>query len=225
MATTPDVTNTLFTDLGLAKTPTAHTPTKTLGQAEFFELMLAQLKHQDPLKPLDNTEFVGQMAQFSTVDSLTSIDTSMTEMASAFQSNQALQASTLVGREVLVPSPAGLLGDSGMAGAVEVPGGATNVTVTVLDSRGVQVAQLPLTGAASGTVPFSWDGRNANGDRLPNGAYTVVASGQVGDNGEQLETLVRTGVESVTLRQNPPGTTLNLAGLGPVDMSVVRELR
>ncbi|MCH9672510.1 MAG: hypothetical protein K0U93_13805 [Gammaproteobacteria bacterium] len=93
-------------ELGLAQQTTSNAASKELGQEEFLDLLVAQLQYQDPIKPLENAEFVSQVAQFSSVSGLSEIQKSLGDLVGAFQSNQALQASTLVGREVLLPSTA-----------------------------------------------------------------------------------------------------------------------
>ena len=77
---------------------------KSLGQEEFLELMMTQLQNQDPLNPAESGEFLSQIAQFGTVNGITELQQSFSTLASSLQSNQALQASTMVGRSVLVES-------------------------------------------------------------------------------------------------------------------------
>ena len=73
-----------------------------LGQEDFLHLMLTQLKNQDPFKPMESGEFLGQIAQFGTVQGLAGLQTSFDSLSSSLVSNQALQASTVVGRSALV---------------------------------------------------------------------------------------------------------------------------
>src|SRR6476619_7844041 len=73
-----------------------------LGQADFLRLMTEQLKNQDPLKPLDNAQFLGQLAQFSTVQGIDSMQGAMNSMASVMENDQALRAAALVGHDALV---------------------------------------------------------------------------------------------------------------------------
>ena len=121
MAITSNIDVARLADLGLARQQPSAAASKELGQAEFFDLMVAQLQFQDPLNPQENTEFVSQMAQFTSVESLGSIESSLSQLVGAFQSNQALQASTLVGRDVLVPTSSGKLIDGGtVSGAVDL---------------------------------------------------------------------------------------------------------
>ena len=87
-----------------------------LGQSEFLDLMIAQLQHQDPLNPADSGEFLGQLAQFGTVNGITELQNSFADLATSLQSSQALQASTLVGRNVLIPG--NVVNFAGGSGAV-----------------------------------------------------------------------------------------------------------
>src|SRR5690625_3576520 len=73
-----------------------------LGKNEFLQLLVAQLNNQDPLAPQENGEFIAQLAQFSTVEGIEKMNGSMDAMVSGFQSSQALQASSLVGRTVVI---------------------------------------------------------------------------------------------------------------------------
>ena len=100
MTTIPGATDNNYNAYGLGVQPTAHK--SSLGQADFLRLMTEQLKNQDPLKPLDNAQFLGQLAQFSTVQGIDSMQGAMNSMASVMESDQALRAATLVGHDALV---------------------------------------------------------------------------------------------------------------------------
>ena len=73
-----------------------------LGQDEFLTLMLTQLKHQDPFQPMENGEFIGQLAQFSTVSGIEQMQVALEDLSGSFVSNQTLEATRLVGKEVLI---------------------------------------------------------------------------------------------------------------------------
>ena len=95
---------------------------KELGQAEFLELMLAQIQNQDPFEPMENGAFVAQLAQFSTVTGLSEISTSVAALSDVLLANQTMQASTMVGRTVIVESDEALLGSTGeLRASVELP--------------------------------------------------------------------------------------------------------
>jgi flagellar basal-body rod modification protein FlgD len=94
--------------LGLA--PQQTEPELELGQEQFLSLMITQLKNQDPFKPMESGEFLGQLAQFGTVSGLAGLQTSFDSLATSLVSNQALQAASLVGRSALVASSAITIG-------------------------------------------------------------------------------------------------------------------
>ena len=100
-----------YGELGLGLRPSA--PESEMGQADFLRLMTTQLQYQDPFKPMESGEFLGQIAQFSTVSGIQGMQESLDGLAAALSSNQTLQAASLVGRGVMVPSSAAWLGTEG----------------------------------------------------------------------------------------------------------------
>src|SRR3954466_13522688 len=74
-----------------------------LGQEDFLALMVAQLKNQDPFKPLDPSQYVGQLAQFSSVSGLSSMNQQLTNLTSSLRGNQVLDGAGLIGRTVIAP--------------------------------------------------------------------------------------------------------------------------
>ena len=90
-----------------------------LGQGDFLELMIAQIEHQDPFEPMENGEFIAQMAQFATVDGIQNMESSISSLNGTMSSNQAMTATTLVGRSVMAPGDEFALGaDGGIGGSV-----------------------------------------------------------------------------------------------------------
>ncbi len=196
-----------------------------LGQEEFFELMVAQLENQDPLKPMDSQAFLGQVAQFATVNGIQELQDTFVGVASALQSSQALQASTLVGRQVLVASSKGFLpAQGGLSGAVELPQASADVGLTIYDAAGQAVRQLSLGAQSAGLAQFRWDGILDNGEQAPGGNYLIGATASIGGQKTALEVMTAAKVESVTLGRGGDEMQLNLAGLGPVKTDSVRQL-
>ena len=203
----------------------ANKPQKELGQSDFLRLLTVQLANQDPLSPLDNSQFIAQMAQFSSVESLGNLQTSFERLSDTLTSNQALQASSLVGRQVLVPSDVGFLPEEGsLKGAIDVPVPADDVKVTVRNESGDVVREIDLGSLEAGVGEFEWDGKDAAGNRLESGQYSVKIEGKVGGNIQTLSPGVYGQVESVNLGQGFGELILNVAGLGGVPLSQVREI-
>lgn len=194
-----------------------------LDQEDFLQLMVAQLKNQDPFNPTDPSQYFNQLAQFSTVSGIQDMQESFTSMSDSMRSSQVLDGTAMVGRDVLVTSEDALLGAEGsVRGAVDVPAGATSVQINVLDSSGQLVRRMTAS-TNSGLNDFSWDGTGDNGARLAAGEYTFEAVANVGGENVELETLVSDRVNSVTI-DSAKGLTLNTNGLGARALSEVRRV-
>ena len=199
----------------------ANTEKQELGQDVFLELMVTQMRNQNPL---DNSEFVAQLAQFSSVEGLDKLNNTMEGFVGSFQSNQALQASALVGRSVKVDSYTSYLaGDGRVAGTIELPQSTDDLSIIVYDSVGTRVAEEQMGSQSAGSLPFSWNGSNGQGGQLPPGYYRFEVLAKIDGSQMQIGTSLSANVDSVTVGAN--GTiSLNVAGVGPVSMSQVKEI-
>ncbi len=195
-----------------------------LGKNEFLELMIAQLENQNPLEPQDNGAFISQLAEFSALEEMQQISSTVDSFSDKFQSSQALQASAMVGRNVLVPgaeSPMAV--DGTISGMVDLPSGTSNLSVSILNGSGELVRRIDMGQQFAGSVPFKWDGMNEQGDVMPADVYTIKAESKTSTGSEQLDTLFASQVNSVSIAQSG-AVTLNLAGLGRVPIESVREI-
>ena len=209
--------------LGLSQQPAEKS--ENLGQSEFLNLMITQLKNQDPFKPMESGEFLGQIAQFGTVSGIQDLQKSFDTFASSQSNNQTMQAAGLVGRYVLAPTGSGyLFGDEGLGGAVDMPTSSEQVTVKIYDANGGLVKQLPLGPQAAGLANFYWDGLDENGVAAAPGKYLVKAEALVNGSGQAVEALVASPVASVTLNGKGGDLTLNIAGYGSLELSSVRQI-
>ena len=198
---------------------------KSLGQEEFLELMMTQLQNQDPLNPAESGEFLSQIAQFGTVNGITELQQSFSTLASSLQSNQALQASTMVGRSVLVEHNAlQLTSGSAASFAVDLPQSVAGLEISISDNAGQVVRQFNLGTQGGGIVDFSWDGLNNNGEQVAAGAYRVTAEAVIEGQNQSLNTLVVAPVESVSLARDGSEPTLNVSNIGAVALDSVRRV-
>lgn len=194
-----------------------------MGKNEFLDLMIAQLNNQNPLEPQENGEFLSQLAQFSSLEEMQKLSGNVDNVVGEFRSTQALQASAMVGRSVMVPSAAGMLGADGqMKGAVDVTSTTADLKLSVLDSKGELVRQLDLGQQTAGQTAFNWDGKDADGNLMPPGKYQLKAEGVADGANTGFDTLVGANVDSVSLGGG--GVTLNLSGLGSVALNDVRQI-
>ncbi|OZG73859.1 flagellar biosynthesis protein FlgD [Hahella sp. CCB-MM4] len=195
-----------------------------LGQNEFLELMIAQMNNQSPLDPQDNAEFVAQLAQFSSVEGIEKLNGTVDTMASQYRSTQALQASAMVGRDVLVSADYAVkTAAGGVNGVAELPGSTSGLTVSVYNLSGELVKKMDMGQQVAGDVPFSWDGTNSKGETLPAGKYEIVAEARYGGETEEVASYLAANVDSVSI-----GTTgsvvLNLADMGSVGINDVKQI-
>ena len=219
--------NTTYTGASSTSTTSASTTstssTSSLGQADFLKLMTEQLKNQDPLKPLDNSAFLGQLAQFSTVQGIETLNTNFSTLSSSLTNDQMLKGAELVGHQVLVPSTSlAVSADGSTTDGVVIAPSAGDITVEIKNDSGETVRKLSLTATGNGEVPFSWDGKDASGNALPAGTYKATATHLTAAGASTaLNTYVNATVDSVTVGSS--GLYVNLANLGstPID-NVIR---
>lgn len=220
--------NDIYSNLGLSGLPASEAKDNgndQLQMEDFMKLLVTELTHQDPMKPMDNAELAAQISQFSVVSGIDQLNNSFNGLSSTLTSDQALQATNLVGHEVMVASNAGWLSQGGsLQGAVDLPATAGNVRVRITDATGALVRELQLGSHEEGELAFAWDGYNDNGDYMPAGIYQVSAQATVDDVEMAPNLLVSAQVESVSMG-GADGIRLNLQGLGQVPMSNVTQIQ
>lgn len=194
-----------------------------LGQAQFMQLMIAQLRNQDPTKPMDPSEFLGQLAQFGTVSGIQDMQTSLTTLADSLRSSQLLGGTSLVGHQVMATADSAYVGATGgISGAVDMPEGANAAVLVVTDASGQLIRRMPLS-TQQGLAEFQWDGLNDQGEHAPAGNYTIQAIANFSGIEEQLETQIASRVGSVTLDPATNSLTVN-TDIGPIPLSRVRRV-
>jgi flagellar basal-body rod modification protein FlgD len=217
----------LFASLGLATPQAANTPTNDatdLGLDTFLKLMVTQLNNQDPFKPMENGNFLGQIAQFGSVTGLEKLNQNFESLAASITSGQALQAGGLVGREVLVPLEAGyLVPGQAIRGRVDLDQSSPQVTARISDISGQLIREMPLGSSPAGTLDFSWDGLDEFGTYAPPGIYNINIEAVYGGQTVDLQTQLYSRVESVNLSDRN-GLALNLEGLGPIAFNNVKQV-
>jgi len=203
------ISNTALDDLILA--PDQKTPKKNdLGEDEFLKLMLTQLQHQDPFQPMENGEFIAQMAQFSSVQGINTMADSMQQLTESFSANQALQAASLVGHDVLVGNNfAGLKNGDSIEGSFELFASTGAATINIYDTSGNLVHQDYLGQKAAGQHSFSWDGALSDGSQAPEGTYEIRVDYSTGDGTAAADVFIQSTIQSVNFAANGSQVILN----------------
>ena len=198
----------------------------SLGQEDFLKLMTTQMTHQDPNNPMENGNFLAQMAQFGTVSGIQDLQKSFADFAGSINSNQALQASGLVGRYVAVPTSTGILPAGGeINGAVNLKSSTPSLQITVSDATtGELVKTIDMGNQSEGDVNFVWDGTKVDGSLANPGAYKIQAMATVDGKNVAQTTDIHSKVESVSLGTASTPMKVNLVGANSIDFGQVKHI-
>ncbi|KQS05130.1 flagellar hook capping protein [Sphingomonas sp. Leaf357] len=221
--------DTTLSSLGISTTAstTANAATaksSTLGQADFLKLMTAQLKNQDPFAPVDNTQMVAQMAQFSSVAGIGEMNTTLKAISDKLAGTSQSDAMAYVGRNVLTEgSTAYGRTSGGIAGAVELDSDASQVNVSIQSADGQILKTLQLGAQPKGTATYDWDGKTEAGDAAGNGPFKVVVTAAKDGAEIASRSLVWAPVASVSMPSSG-APVLTLPGIGQVPITDVRQI-
>ena len=199
--------------------------TKSKSQQDsdmFLQLMIAQLKNQDPTSPADTSEMMSQIGAMNQAESMNNLTNSIQSMSQSMISSQsALQASSMVGQTVLFDTDKATTNNEGdVDGIYDLPGNTDNVRITVYDMNGAKVDQIELGKQSFGENKFSWHG----GSGAANSEYKVKVEAETTE-GKYVEVVsyLPNKVNSVTLGQNGVGMRVNTNG-GDILMSSVKQI-
>ncbi|MDY6941655.1 MAG: flagellar hook assembly protein FlgD [Pseudomonadota bacterium] len=212
-------------DLGLVRSTPDSKTNKDLGQDDFLELMTTQLQNQDPFEPMENGEFLGQIAQFGTVSGIQDLQASFSTLAESLYANQALMAANLVDRNVLVRgNEAAINAGQSITGTVDLAFSTSNLRVNIADESGELIRTLDLGTQAKGDASFNWDGTDSAGNPVPAGRYQVQAqvATESGDTGADI--YLHRRVDSVSLARQGESLTLNLEGGDSMRLAEVKQI-
>ena len=217
--------STLYQTLGLSR-ELAQQSTSELQMADFLDLMVTELTHQDPFKPMENSELASQISQFATVSGIEQLNSSFSDLSGSLLSDQSLQAAHLVGHDVLVPFNTGYLETGGsIDGVIGLSDSVGDLSVSIYNEAGALVRELPLGTRPRGEVNFSWDGMTSDGQPAPPGRYGIVAQAEVDGETVAPYLLTQAKVSSVSIGTGGQGLELNLQGLGTISFDDVAEIR
>jgi flagellar basal-body rod modification protein FlgD len=167
-------------------------PGQTLTKDDFLKLLVTQLRHQDPLNPLDQNQFLSQTAQFTSLEQLTNIGKALENLAAANTSSGVAEAAILLGKTVKVSGSGVALPEGGSASLpYTIEGRAGPVRLQIVDPQGNVVRTLDANPGATGTFAATWDGRDAGGTRLTAGNYYYRVSPLTGAGSETIASVTQ----------------------------------
>ncbi|MCC5903624.1 MAG: flagellar hook assembly protein FlgD [Halomonas sp.] len=199
----------------------------------FLTLLITQLQNQDPLNPMENAEMTSQLAQINTVSGIEELNSTLEGITSQMDANQALQASGLIGKGVMVPGRHILLEQDSDGNAYTTPFGielsepAKSVKATIVGEGGQVIRRYDLGSVKAGVQSFEWDGKNDQGETAASGRYTVQleASNTEGDQIEAATALQYAVVNRVTPNDGNGSVRLDLGAIhGQVTLDQVKQI-
>ena len=218
----------IFAKLGISQTSDTQKAKKyTLGQSDFLKLMTPQLQNQDPFAPMDNGDFIAQMAQFSTVTGIQEINNSIGRLVEEFDQARIATASNLLGHSVLVPGDTGKPDNEGeLHGVLDLPEGTLSTELRYLDAdTGSEIHFEDLGPRPAGLVGFSW--KTIPQEILDSGKrIKIEATIDTGTGPEQLSPSIYSKVISASVGSGEEKQVLlNVEDYGELDVSSAVNFR
>jgi flagellar basal-body rod modification protein FlgD len=146
-----------------------------LGKDEFLKLLMAQLKHQDPLSPMESTEFTSQLAQFNSLEQLMQVNEALSEIKNSLSLQGKDNPIDYVGRTVKAAGNAITLKDQLAEGGTYLLDEEAQVSISIYNDQGREVRRIDGGWQNKGEHGISWDGKDSAGRGLQDGAYTFEA--------------------------------------------------
>jgi len=190
---------------GTTGTSTTNASGQVLGEDDFLKMLVAQLQNQDPLNPLQGADFAAQLAQFSSLDQLTQINTQLSNLASSLSSTNNSQVVSLIGDEVVANGSSVAVSGASTSLAYNLSQNAQQGTIKIYDSQGNLVDTLALGQQQAGNNTMNWNTSNVSP-----GTYTFTISATDSSGNPVSATTMMTGtVTGVTFKNNVPYLSVN----------------
>ena len=184
----------------------------SMGKEDFLKLLVAQLQHQDPLTPDNPTEFTAQLAQFSSLEQLTTLNASMDKLITSNTNSGNLATLNTIGKDVAYTGSSFNLTGSSMDLGYKLDAQASAVTLS-LQQNGTTVATLKGTDLSTGNHFITWNGLTNDGAKAPSGIYNIVAKATAADGTTVTASpLIKSEVTGVDLSGQSGGTLITKAG-------------
>ncbi|MEA2120548.1 flagellar hook assembly protein FlgD [Halovibrio sp. HP20-50] len=198
----------------------------------FMTLLITQLQNQDPLNPMENSEMTSQLAQINTVSGIEELNSTLQGITSQMDANQALQASGLIGKGVMVPGKDILLEQDSEGDVYSTPFGielaqrADNVKATIVGQGGQIIRKLDLGSIDAGVQSIEWDGLNEQREAVASGKYTVqLEATDANDKKIESTALQYAVVNRVTPNDGSGSVRLDLGAIyGQINLNDVKQI-
>ena len=200
----------------------------SLGKNDFLQLLVTQLRNQDPVNPMESAEFASQLAQFNSVEQLINVNDSIEALAQQQASNSTglinTMASTLSGKSVKVQtSQFNFNGEDGMDVGINLNDSASDVEIKIFNENGDLVRTDQLSNLEAGTTTYTWDGKSNSGTQLGEGNYRAEVSAKDGNNEINATTFLEGVVDKVKFSSSGVKLLVNGIDVGLGDVEEIGE--
>jgi flagellar basal-body rod modification protein FlgD len=198
---------------------------ETMGQQQFLQLFTAQLQNQNPLDPVKNEAFVAQLAQFSQLEALTNMQSSLDSFVSNMSGQQVLGSANLIGKTVaLQGATLQYQGQADLGGVIDLPEGASGVGVQVMNSQGQVVRNIIMGPQMPGETKITWHGTDDNGNLVPYGEYRLVANAVVNEANTLVPVSTLAKVTAVLRNPTDNSVTVEVEGGTTIALTDVKRI-
>ncbi len=191
-------------------------------QDRFLQLLVTQMKNQDPLNPMDNAQVTSQMAQLSTVTGIDKLNSTVQSLSDSMAAAQTLSATSMIGHGVLVPGTTLDLSKGQAIAGLNLSQGADTVKVLIKDGANNIVRTMQMGAQKPGVIPLAWDGLNDAGKAVPDGSYKISAEAVTAGKAAAATTLSFGAVDAVT--PGAAGAKLNVGNLGEFTLADIKQV-
>ena len=186
-----------------------------------MKLLVAQMRNQDPLNPMDNAQMTSQIAQINTVGGIEKLNKTVESLLSSFKLLQAQGAAQLPGREVLVKGVHLNLSNGGATGGVEIEGNVEILNIDIVNASGAIVRTVSLGKSGAGVRSFAWDGLSTGGQVMEDGRYTMRVTAQ--SSGKPVAATLLTAARVQSVANTATGTQVDLGSAGVVGYDDIKS--
>jgi flagellar basal-body rod modification protein FlgD len=199
------------------------TKSDDLDKQAFLELLTTQLKYQDPMNPMENTEFVAQLAQFSSLEQLWNVNSTLQTNSQLTQAMHNSMISSLIGKEIYACSDYLDLQDGKPAQFSYNMDETAEASLIVYDEDGNVVNRIDLGAQEAGMHDGEWDGTNMSGEQMSPGSYIFRVTAKTGESEETaVDTFLKGVVSAVHFAD---GKATLMVGNAPIYLSDVLEIK
>lgn len=164
----------------------------SMDQDDFLTILVAQLTHQDPLSPMEDTDMTSQLAEFSSLEQLTNINDGISGLSKSMTQSDMLSAVSFIGKEVKAEGYK-ISVTEGNASTIYYGFGepVSSIKMNIYDGDGAIIKTIDLGSKEAGSYQYDWDGTNEGGEKMPDGQYGI---GILGEDKEGKPVMVQTEI-------------------------------